>query len=73
MILHSELKHQRKLVRSLKKKSLWAKSLEEVYMIVVLFINFEKCPNIGDLPEQLDCSTCFYNINLVDRNQGSIL
>ncbi|KAK1356764.1 hypothetical protein POM88_050020 [Heracleum sosnowskyi] len=28
--LLSELKHQRKLVRSLKKKSLWSKSLEEV-------------------------------------------
>lgn len=30
MMLHSELKHQRKLVRGLKKKSLWSKSLEEV-------------------------------------------
>lgn len=31
MILQSELKQQRKLVRSLKKKSLWSKNLEEVY------------------------------------------
>lgn len=30
MILQSELKHQRKLVRNLKKKSLWSKNLEEV-------------------------------------------
>ncbi|KAM7521222.1 hypothetical protein LguiB_020184 [Lonicera macranthoides] len=30
MILQSELKHQRKVVRSLKKRSLWSKSLEEV-------------------------------------------
>ncbi|KAL5706499.1 hypothetical protein ACHQM5_024659 [Ranunculus cassubicifolius] len=30
MILRSELKHQRKLVRDLKKKSLWSKNLEEV-------------------------------------------
>ncbi|KAD7477560.1 hypothetical protein E3N88_00696 [Mikania micrantha] len=30
MILQSELKHQRKVVRNLKKKSLWSKSLEEI-------------------------------------------
>lgn len=30
-IMLSELKHQRKLVRSLQKKSLWSKSLEQVY------------------------------------------
>ncbi|KAL8201899.1 hypothetical protein R6Q57_011046 [Mikania cordata] len=30
MILQSELKHQRKVVRNLKKKSLWSKNLEEV-------------------------------------------
>lgn len=30
MILQSELKQQRKLVRSLKKKSLWSKNLEEI-------------------------------------------
>ncbi|KAL1822883.1 hypothetical protein ACET3Z_009661 [Daucus carota] len=30
LLLHSELKHQRKLVKSLKKKSLWSKSLVEV-------------------------------------------
>ncbi|RVX03334.1 putative ribonuclease H protein [Vitis vinifera] len=29
-MLHSELKHQRKLVRSLKKKSLWSRNLEEI-------------------------------------------
>ncbi|KAL6603316.1 hypothetical protein ACP70R_043677 [Stipagrostis hirtigluma subsp. patula] len=30
MILHSELKRQRKLVKNLKKKSLWSKTLEEI-------------------------------------------
>jgi hypothetical protein len=30
MILHSELKRQRKLVKNLKKKSLWSRTLEEV-------------------------------------------
>lgn len=30
MILHSELKRQRKIVKNLKKKSLWSKTLEEV-------------------------------------------
>lgn len=29
-ILHSDVRHQRKLVRNLKKKSLWSRSLEEV-------------------------------------------
>jgi len=30
-IFQSELKHQKKLVASLKKKSLWSRYLEEVY------------------------------------------
>ena len=30
MILHSELKRQRKLVKNLKKKSLWSSTLEDV-------------------------------------------
>lgn len=41
MMMCSEVKHQRKLVRSLKKKSLWAKSLEEVVeklVDIVIFI-----------------------------------
>ncbi|KAI4389976.1 hypothetical protein MLD38_002135 [Melastoma candidum] len=29
-LLHNEVKHQRKLVRSLKRKSLWSKTLEEI-------------------------------------------
>lgn len=33
-ILHSELKQQRKLVRSLKKKSLWSRNLEEVHTVL---------------------------------------
>ncbi|PSR99584.1 GATA zinc finger domain-containing protein [Actinidia chinensis var. chinensis] len=51
MILHSELKHQRKLVRSLKKKSLWAKSLEEVVeklVDIVTFIHQEILESFGD-------------------------
>nr|XP_043631986.1 protein PSK SIMULATOR 2-like [Erigeron canadensis] len=39
-ILHSELKHQRKLVRSLKRKSLWSKSLEEVVEKLVDVVTF---------------------------------
>lgn len=40
MMLHSELKHQRKLVRNLKRKSLWAKSLEEVVEKLVDIVTF---------------------------------
>ncbi|XP_057973169.1 protein PSK SIMULATOR 2-like [Malania oleifera] len=40
MILQSELKHQRKLVRSLKKKSLWSKNLEEVMEKLVDVVTF---------------------------------
>ncbi|CAI9116947.1 OLC1v1018244C1 [Oldenlandia corymbosa var. corymbosa] len=40
MMLHSELKHQRKLVRGLKKKSLWSKSLEEVVEKLVDVVTF---------------------------------
>ncbi|PWA95393.1 hypothetical protein CTI12_AA048920 [Artemisia annua] len=39
-ILHSDLKHQRKLVRNLKKKSLWSKSLEEVVEKLVDVVTF---------------------------------
>nr|GEU65098.1 hypothetical protein [Tanacetum cinerariifolium] len=40
VILQSELKHQRKLVRNLKKKSLWSKSLEEVVEKLVDVVTF---------------------------------
>ncbi|XP_017248779.1 protein PSK SIMULATOR 2 isoform X2 [Daucus carota subsp. sativus] len=40
VILQSELKHQRKLVRSLKKKSLWSRSLEEVVEKLVDIVTF---------------------------------
>ncbi|KAL7261759.1 hypothetical protein ACSBR1_000216 [Camellia fascicularis] len=40
MILQSELKNQRKLVRSLKKKSLWDRSLEEVVEKLVDIVTF---------------------------------
>lgn len=43
MILHSELKHQKKLVRSLRKKSLWAKNLEEVYEYKLFAIIMQLC------------------------------
>ncbi|KAF8377818.1 hypothetical protein HHK36_031203 [Tetracentron sinense] len=51
MILHSELKHQKKLVRSLEKKSLWSKSLEEVtekLVDVVTFIHQEILEAFGN-------------------------
>lgn len=51
MMLQSEVKHQRKLVRGLKKKSLWSKSLEEVVeklVEVVSFIHQEISEVFGD-------------------------
>uniref|UniRef100_A0A5B6ZDQ4 Uncharacterized protein n=1 Tax=Davidia involucrata TaxID=16924 RepID=A0A5B6ZDQ4_DAVIN len=51
MILQSELKQQKKLVRSLKKESLWAKSLEEVVeklVDIVTFIHQEILQAFGD-------------------------
>ncbi|XAR64199.1 hypothetical protein NMG60_11024451 [Bertholletia excelsa] len=50
-MLQSELKHQKKIVRSLKKKSLWAKSLEEVVeklVDIVTFIHQEIFEAFGD-------------------------
>ncbi|XP_072995159.1 protein PSK SIMULATOR 1-like isoform X1 [Typha latifolia] len=40
VILHSELKRQRKLVKSLKKKSLWSRNLEEVVEKLVDIVIF---------------------------------
>ncbi|OVA18551.1 Protein of unknown function DUF668 [Macleaya cordata] len=40
MVLHGELKHQRKHVRSLKKKSLWSKNLDEVVEKLVDIVTF---------------------------------
>jgi hypothetical protein len=37
MILHSELKRQRNLVKKLKKKSLWSRPLEDVIIFVHIF------------------------------------
>lgn len=42
MMLQCELKHQRKIARSLKKKSLWTKSLEEVLWPKIVLISFLK-------------------------------
>ncbi|GKU90105.1 hypothetical protein SLEP1_g4146 [Rubroshorea leprosula] len=40
MILHSELKQQRKLVKSLKKKSLWSRTLEEIVEKLVYMVTY---------------------------------
>ncbi|KZV39721.1 hypothetical protein F511_14188 [Dorcoceras hygrometricum] len=50
-MLQSELKHQRKLVKSLKKRSLWAKSLEQIVeklVDIVTFIHQEISDSFGD-------------------------
>ncbi|KZV20133.1 hypothetical protein F511_00990 [Dorcoceras hygrometricum] len=50
-MLHAELKHQRKFVRSLQKKSLWCKSLEQVVeklVDIVTFIHQEITVAFGD-------------------------
>ncbi|KAI3410718.1 uncharacterized protein J3R85_018482 [Psidium guajava] len=50
-MLQSELKHQRKLVRSLKKKSLWSRSLEEIIeklVDIVTYIHQAICEAFGD-------------------------
>ncbi|XP_060199839.1 protein PSK SIMULATOR 2-like [Lycium barbarum] len=40
MMLHSELRHQRKIARDLKKKSLWSKGLEEVVEKLVDIVTY---------------------------------
>lgn len=50
-MLQSELKHQRKLVKSLKKKSLWSKSLEQILeklVDIVTFIHQDISDSFGD-------------------------
>lgn len=50
-MLHSELKHQKKLVKSLKKKSLWSRSLEEIIeklVDIVTYIHQAICEAFGD-------------------------
>ncbi|XP_073142752.1 protein PSK SIMULATOR 2-like [Henckelia pumila] len=50
-MLQSELKHQRKLVKSLKRKSLWSKSLEQILeklVDIVTFIHQEISDSFGD-------------------------
>uniref|UniRef100_A0A2P2JP89 DUF3475 domain-containing protein n=1 Tax=Rhizophora mucronata TaxID=61149 RepID=A0A2P2JP89_RHIMU len=42
-ILYSELKEQRKLVKNLKKRSLWSKNLEEVSHYEPLFLSAKSC------------------------------
>ncbi|KAJ0966978.1 hypothetical protein J5N97_023895 [Dioscorea zingiberensis] len=57
MMLQSELKHQRKLVRSLKKKSLWSRSLEEVvekFVDIVIFVHKEIGEVFGNNGTNLD-------------------
>jgi len=51
-MFQSELKHQRKLVRSLKKKSLWSRTLEEVYF------HSMNCSSFSSLIVEFSISPC---------------
>ncbi|GJN39359.1 hypothetical protein PR202_gb28471 [Eleusine coracana subsp. coracana] len=60
MILHSELKRQRKLVKNLKKKSLWSKNLEEIVeklVDIVIFLHRQ----IRDAFSEADTNKCVFN------------
>ncbi|KAK6938961.1 protein of unknown function DUF3475, partial [Dillenia turbinata] len=62
MMLHGELRHQRKLVRSLKKKSLWSKNLEEI---------MEKLLDVASFIHQEICEAFGYNgVNAVRKESG---
>ncbi|XXG40301.1 hypothetical protein AAC387_Pa01g1058 [Persea americana] len=64
MILHSELKHQKKLVRSLRKKSLWAKNLEEVVeklVDIVTFLHLEIIKAFGNKGDKVSDKGLFNN------------
>ncbi|KAK9049024.1 hypothetical protein SSX86_032009 [Deinandra increscens subsp. villosa] len=56
-ILHSDVKHQRKLVRNLKKKSLWSKSLEEVVEKLVDIVTFIHQAIVEAFEENVPSST----------------
>ncbi|KAK6939335.1 protein of unknown function DUF668 [Dillenia turbinata] len=61
-MLHSELKYQRKLVRSLKKKSLWSKTLEGI---------MEKLLDVASFLHQEICEAFGYNGVTIVRNESS--
>ncbi|KAI3696065.1 hypothetical protein L1987_79074 [Smallanthus sonchifolius] len=56
-ILHSDVKHQRKLVRNLKRKSLWSKSLEEVVEKLVDIVTFIHHAIVEAFEENVPSST----------------
>ncbi|KAD2393332.1 hypothetical protein R6Q59_012339 [Mikania micrantha] len=56
-ILHSDVKHQRKVVRNLKKKSLWSKSLEEVVEKLVDVVTFIHQAIVEAFEENVPSST----------------
>ncbi|KVI05217.1 Protein of unknown function DUF3475 [Cynara cardunculus var. scolymus] len=56
-ILHSDVKHQRKLVRNLKRKSLWSKSLEEVVEKLVDVVTFIHQAIVEAFEENVPSST----------------
>ncbi|KAL6873927.1 hypothetical protein ACP4OV_014009 [Aristida adscensionis] len=61
MILHSELKRQRKLVKNLKKKSLWSKTLEEIVEKLVDIVIFLHKQIRDAFNEAVPAETDFFN------------
>ncbi|KAF8772067.1 hypothetical protein HU200_006059 [Digitaria exilis] len=61
MILHSELKRQRKIVKNLKKKSLWSKTLEEIVEKLVDIVIFLHKQIRDSFKEAVPAETGFFN------------
>ncbi|KAG2614242.1 protein PSK SIMULATOR 2-like isoform X3 [Panicum virgatum] len=71
MILHSELKRQRKIVKNLKKKSLWSKTLEEVVEKLVDIVIFLHKQIRDSFNEDVHAGTNFDSEHTQNKRLGS--